>query len=51
MRLFAILAICSCIAWSVPARSLDLPVDLELILAVDVSDSIDEREADRKSVV
>ena len=50
MRLFAILTVCSCAfsscaVWTGPARALDLPVDLELILAVDVSDSIDEREA------
>ena len=45
MRLFAILAASSCAIWTLQARAADLPVDLELILAVDVSDSIDDREA------
>lgn len=45
MRLFTPFAFLSCILTAPFAHALDLPVDLELILAVDVSDSIDEREA------
>src|SRR3546814_16004468 len=55
MRRLASIAFLACIGFGVPLPAQELPpqdmpaqnlaVDLELILAVDVSDSIDEREA------
>ncbi|MFN4089083.1 MAG: DUF1194 domain-containing protein [Alphaproteobacteria bacterium] len=44
MRRLAFLALCLAMA-SAPVRGYDLPVDLELVLAVDVSDSIDQQQA------
>ena len=42
--IFAAVAACALLWWSAPAKSADIPVDLELVLAVDVSLSMDSFE-------
>ena len=49
LRPSCLIAVCVLMAAST-ARSADLPVDLELVLAVDVSGSIDAEEAQQQRV-